>query len=325
MNATSGMNGAYSQGTPAVSSFLGVQSAQGFSAQAVSSDKVTFSSQKPDERQLLKATNQEAVTIFSQNQTKDQLVKAMQDAFQGTAYHLEIYDGSQPGQEWVNDVCSTYGNVAFFQVPDAVLYGASTMPPNLQPAENQPDNDGFPPLYINVILPNMETKTADGKQRVAVYLSNRADMGTLRHEFYHALQFKNGLSFGTTPQADEKAFSFRNAFNQNLLTVPQSGVLKPVVRFINSVWRMAKGLFSWAVEVPFIQLKRLLGEKAQQPNQTPTSGESLRVNMAREREVDAFFLKFGGTCGFPLNQRLAHALHYLFESKLQDLRSYKLD
>lgn len=284
---------------------------------AATGDVVRFGA-KPanDASKRLKAAMDEAITLFSnpRNRDKARLVEAVQDRFKDSPWELHVYDGSKPGNEWVNDVCGPKGyNVpAFFQVPDLVLYGV--------PLENPTSEKPFPKNYLQEVIPFLESPpTVPGKRgRVAVYLSKDADLASLQHELFHALQFKHGLPFGTTPEADAEALAFRNRYNAATFSNP---VLNNTLGLLV---RGGKALLSWLFEVPYALLRHLATGGFRKKPATPTPGEALRLNKKREMEVDKLFIVYGGRFGASMADRLRHLEYFLFEEALQYFRSYRL-
>jgi hypothetical protein len=163
------------------------------------------------------------------------------------------------------------------------------------------------PNYVSDVLPQLEQE-----KKLAIFLSKGANTKVLQHEVYHVLQFLNGLPFATTLAADEAATQYRNQHNQ-----APAGLLGEVVK-------LGKTAYAYGIELPLLGLKRLLYRKLKHPSEQHevTPGEALRVMMNREKEVDRFFV-WGPDVSF--SQRLAHMLHFVFQSQLQYLRSYKLD
>lgn len=272
---------------------------------SVGKDRVFFGADPLSDVEKLAKTRQEAHALFSQHQTRASLIAALPSVF---GDGLAVFDGNQPGNEWVNEVCKAYGNAGFFQPPDSLLYGEDPA----RPVEFADEQGKFPDVYTKTILPELYAQ-----QKPAIYIAKDADTSILMHEVFHALQFKNGLAFSTTPEADEIAKQFRNRFNAPISAIPwlDRYVLQPV-----------KLLCHWMVSVPMTLLGQAL-QKTRQPESTspPTPGEALRVEMAREKEVDKFLICYGNDFGLSLWDRFKHLEHYLFQSMLLHLLSRKLD
>jgi hypothetical protein len=279
---------------------------------APTGDRVQFSSEAKTHAEIFKTTLDEAVSLFGDPANKDQekLIAAVQKRFADSKYELHIYDGRK--EDWVNDVCDAYNNVAFFQVPDYVQYG--------KPLTNPGGEGKYPEEYLKKVIPFLEqAPTAPGKTgRVAIYLGKGVDMTTLQHELFHALEFKNGLPFSTTQEADETAISFRNGLQKSYFS---NKILKNTV---DPLINLSKRLLSWTLEVPYALMKHLVTGGFWKKNETPTAGEALRASMRPELDVDKLFILHGGKFGAPMSARVAHFTHFIMESSLQYLRSYRL-
>ena len=292
--------------------------------QPLTRDRITFGSSAAD---ALKKVNQQALTLFPANADAATLIKN----FSQLNGDVAMYDGSKPDQAWVNTVCRELGVVAFNHVPDSIRFNQD---PTQLPSF---DDEGgiFPKAFTDVALPQLYRD-----KQLAVFLSDNASRGVLIEELYHLLQVKAGLPFGTGHMdVDMAAKDYNNRYNRHML----SGVHNDLVHWqsrqptwvqwatspanfvlgtIGSLGNLAKRAFSWGVEVPYIMAKRALGLIKTNPN---SAGQALRNEMEREQEVDKFMLRNGSALGLSLWERWSHIDHWLCESKLKALLSYKLE
>lgn len=290
-------------------------------------DRITFGSAGTSPAEALKRVNQQALTLFPANADASTLVSN----FSQLNGDVAVYDGKKADQAWVDTVCRELGVVAFNHVPDSIRFNQDpTQVPKF-------DDEGgiFPKAFTDEALP----KLYQNKQ-LAVFLSSGASRGILIEELYHLLQVKAGLPFGTgNMDVDMAAKDYNNSYNRHLL----SGVHNSLVEWqsrqptwlqwatqpanvalstIGAVGNLGKRLFSWGVEVPYIMIQRALGIIKTNPN---SAGQALRNEMEREQEVDKFMLNNGSALGLNLWERWARIDHWLCESKLKALLSYKLE
>lgn len=292
-----------------------------------SGDRVTFGSQPVSPAEALARVNQQALTLFPANADASTLVSN----FSKIHGDVAVYDGKNPDQAWVNTVCRELGVVAFNHVPDSIRFNQD---PNKVPHF---DDEGgvFPKAFTDEALP----KLYQNKQ-LAVFLSSGSSRGVLIEELYHLKQVKAGLPFGTgNMDVDMAAKDYNNRYNRHIfsgihnslsnwqsrqptwlqwLTQPANLALGTV----GALGNLAKRLFSWGVEVPYIMAKRALGIIKTNPN---SAGQALRNEMEREQEVDAFMFKNASSLGLSLWERWSRIDHWLCESKLKALLSYKLE
>lgn len=297
-------------------------------------DRVTFglNPQKAGEPDIAKSVEREALRLFSNNPTTEALLKALHQKYPD----VKIFHGKD--HKWVNNVCETYGNMAFFHIPDSVRYGEDpeNVPDFDAPAEQPQDEKPVNPIPlwmralkagISVVFKNV----SDGEERfnghytkkilpdlyrnkqMAIFISEHAEPDILMHEVYHLLQAKKGQHFGTNNLAiDSKAKDFNFDYNAQIFKNP----------FVTSLWQGVLRLQSWLIEVPLILAKKALGIIKPKVN---SPGAALREEMYREQEVDKFLIKHGGKLGLNIFKRVGHTIHFVLESKLKEILSYKLD
>lgn len=255
-------------------------------------DRVTFSSQgssvaRPTPKQAYENAKKEALALFKGHSKTEQLLNAMQTHFENSPW----WNGEKHGLQLINGdigqaICEQDGAQAFLQAPHTLLYGQASS-------------------HKGVTLETYRTalQTLEEKKALGVFM-RKQNFGLGRtiaiHELFHALQHKNGCVMATDLATDSAAAKF--------LAVPN--------------W---KRILYWPVEIPYALVKGLFTGAFWKKQDKPTIGQAVRINMAREMEVDRFIIFNGGKVGVSLLSRLAHLGHFLGESLPQWLRSWRVE
>lgn len=294
---------------------LAPQTAQRFGKSAVEKSKSTLAAAKDtfsprfnaaektlDDRH--KATVEMAKGLFQPSMTGAEMAQAVQQALLAQGVKLTVFDGSQPGQAWVNEAVRQEGCEAFHHIPESLMFNR-----NLK-------ND-----WSNYAEPYRKAlKSLQDNQSLGVFIPQNASRGVVMHELFHALQYANGLkSHAGNAEAYDKAVDFRNQLSNPLWK--KSGYFPNAVNAVYNAFR--RGMVTLiAAPVLWIQHQFRTWRGTYQPS---PAGDALRAMMDREKEVCRFMMREGLSHGGSLKDVVSHAMYYAEECWLQTIRSYELD